>query len=107
MKKFEEMTMEEQKEIATLFVNWLRPYTHEVISAVMEKREEIINNEFAMNLLKELKVRTEKEEHDFRHSIGNLFRDYDTFKEFNPHSHPISHSNSYRDVLYDMFIKNR
>ena len=81
MKKFEELGFEEKKEITLLFANWLKDYTHEVIVKVISRRDEIINNEFAMNILKELKDREEKEEKDFAHSIGNLLGEFDTFKE--------------------------
>ena len=37
--------------------------------------------------------------------IEVLFTDYEEFKKYNPHNHPLQHSDSYRDVLYDMYIK--
>ena len=105
MKNFNEMKMEERREIAELFSNWLKDYTHEVIKVVMLKADDIINNDFAMHLLKELKVREEKEYEDFYDSIGHMISDFETFGEYDPHSHVLEHSNSYRDVLYDMYIK--
>ena len=99
------MILEERKETTLLFANWLKPYTHEVIIKVMEKKEENLSNAFAMNLLKELKEREEKEIKEFAHSIGNLIDEFETFKEFDPHNNPITHADSYRNVLYDMFIK--
>lgn len=105
MKNYKEMNWEERKDIAKLFANWLKNYTDTVIIRVMEQRDEIINNEFAMNLLKELLKREEAEYHDFSHSIGSLLSDFETFKEFDPHSHPTTHAKSYRDILYDMYIK--
>ena len=105
MKKFEELGFEERKEITLLLENWLKNYTHEVIVKVMEKRDEIINSEFSMNLLKELKEIEDKERKDFAHSIGNLLDEFDTFKEYDPHNHPLLHSNSYRDILHDMYIR--
>ena len=104
MKKFEELGFEERKEITLLFANWLKNYSHEVIVNVISRRDEIINNEFAMNMLKELKDREEKEEKDFANSIGSLLYEFDTFKEYNPHSHVLTHSKSYRDILRDMYI---
>lgn len=105
MKNFNEMDINKQKEIAQLFANWLEMYTTEVVISVMKKRDEIINNDFAMNLLSELKEREDKETKEFAHSIGNLMYDFDTFKDYNPHINTLTHANSYRDVLYDMFIK--
>ena len=104
--KFEEIeTYAERNEIILIFSNWLKDYTNEVIIKVMAKRDKIISNDFAMKLLKELKKREDKEREDFDNNIARLFRDYDGFKEFDMHNHPTTHSVSYRDVLYDMYIK--
>ena len=105
MKKIDEMNRTERDEIVLLFANWLQQYSHEAIIRVMERRDEIINNEFAINLLRELKERDEKEAKDFANSIGSLLMSFDDFKEFNPHNHPLTHANSYRDILYDMYIR--
>lgn len=106
MRTFNEIeSITERDEIILLFSNWLKKYTHEVIVKVLEKRDEIINNEFTMNLLKELKTREEKEKADFDNSIANLLYDFDGYKEYNPHNNPLTHANSYRDILYDMYIK--
>lgn len=98
MKQWDETTV-------ILFANWLHVYTKEVIAKVMEKRQEIIENEFAMKLLQELKEREEKEQQEFTENIGWLFRNFEEYKEFDPHNHCTTHANSYRDVLYDMYIK--
>ena len=105
MKKFDEMTIKEQQEITVLFANWLKQYTHEVILRKKKKRDEVISTDFAMNLLIELKEREEKEEKEFAHSIGHLLGEFNTFQEYDPHNNPCTHASSYRDVLYDMFIK--
>lgn len=105
MKKYEEFSFDERTEIKALFANWLEEYTHEVIKKVMAKSEEIINNEFAMNMLRELATRENKELHHFTDDIGNMLNDYETFKDFNPHNHVLEHSEAYRMVLYDMFIR--
>lgn len=106
MKELKEMNLEELNEVTVLFATWLEKYTHEVIVKVMERREEIVNNEFTMNLLRELYKREEEEKKEFKHSIGSLLRCYDDFKEYDPHNHVLEHSKSYRDVLYDMYIKD-
>ena len=104
MKKFEELDYEERKEIAKLFANWLKKYSNDVIIKVVEKREEIINNELVMRMLRELKEREEEEREDFEHSIGNLLRDFEVFKKYNVRNNPLTHSESYRDVLHDMYF---
>ena len=106
MKRFDEMDYTEKKEIAELFTAWLKPYTHNVIVAVLEKRDEIINNEFAMNLLRELYARQAKEHYEFINSMYNLLDDLELFAQYDPHNNPLTHSGSYRDILYDMYIRN-
>lgn len=105
MKKFEELSLNEQKEIVELFANWLNGYTHEVVVKVMKQADEIINNEFAMNLLKELKEREEYEYRDFSYSLKSLITNFDDFKEYDVNNHPLQHSKSYKDILHDMYIK--
>lgn len=103
--KLEEMNAYERKEIAELFATWLRPYVHEVIVQVLERRDEIVNNEATMHLLRELHAREVKENADFASSINFMLGSFDTFSQHDPHNHAFSHSRSYRDVLYDMYIK--
>lgn len=94
-----------ENEVIKMFANWLKDYSAPVIIQVMEKKNDILNNEYAMTLLKELMEREEKEAHEFTNSIKNLMDNYETFKKYNPHNHVLTHSGSYRDVLYDMYIK--
>lgn len=105
MKTFNELEFNEREEIKRLFANWLRQYTHEIITEVTAKADEIINNEFAMYLLRELRERQLSEKLDFDNSIGYLLEDHKTFALYNPHNHPTTHSDSYRDILYDMYIR--
>jgi hypothetical protein len=105
MRKFNEMSYDEREEVVELFANWLDMYTEEVIKKVLTKADEIINNEMAMMLLKELKERDEKESRDFSRSIKHLLDDYETFAEYQVRATCLTHAKSYRDVLYDMYIK--
>lgn len=102
---FNELDREKRNHTAHLFSVWLRCYTHEVIVKVMQRREEILNNPFTMNLLEELAKREEKEREEFAYSIGSLLENFDTFAQYNPHNHPLTHAGSYRDILYDMYVK--
>jgi hypothetical protein len=106
MKKFEEMDYSEQKEVAQLFADWLRPYCHEVIVKVIAKRDEIVRNDFAIGLMKELQKRQAEEINEFDSSIEFMMNDFDSFSKYDPNSHVLAHANSYRDVLYDMFIRD-
>lgn len=105
MKKFNELKLEERKEIAALFTNWLNDYTDEIIKRVLAKADEIINNEMAMHLLRELKARDEKEYKEFTDSIRFLLEDYESFSGHNARTTCLAHAKSYRDVLYDMYIR--
>ena len=105
MKKFEYLEWNEQNEIANLFANWLKNYTHEVICKVLVNRDEIINNDFVMNLLKELAIREKAEAEEFSVSMRYPLKAFDNHKEFDPHNHALIHAGSYRDILYDMYIK--
>ena len=105
MKKFENLDYSERKEIAKLFASWLRCYTHEVIVKVLERRDEILNNEATMHLLRELHERSEKEHNDFVMSLGCMLEAFDDFREYDPHNHATTHAGSYRDVLYDLYIR--
>lgn len=105
MKTFKDLSFDERKEIAPLLANWLRRYSDSVIKNIAQRIDEIISNEFSMNLLKELYERENKENEDFQHSLCNLFNNFDIFSEYDIYNYPLSHSQSYRDVLFDMYIK--
>ena len=106
MKKFEQLERNEKEEITVLLANWLSNYTHDVISKVLVRRDEIINNEFVVGLLKELKEREEAEKNQFVDNIGWMLRNPDEFNRYDPHNYPLIHAGSYRNVLYDMYIRD-
>lgn len=85
--------------------NWLGTYVNGIVIKVMAKFDEIQNNEFAVKMIKELYVRTLKEKEDEVRSFEGLMRDFNGYKDFNIYSHSLEHASSYRDILYDMFIK--
>ena len=102
-------TYEEQKDFANKLYSWLGMYTQEVIEHVMNQIDDIINNEHVMKMITELHERMQKEEKEekehFFYNLKNIEEgdaDY-----FTVHAHVLTHSNSYRDVLYDMFIRDR
>lgn len=104
-KQIKNLSYEEKIELAKKFECWLGCYTQEVVIKVLAKVEEIINNEFVMNLINELYVREEKEKKERINSISFLINDFESFKQYDIHNHCLTHSNSYRDILYDMFIR--
>ena len=93
------------RDIIELLANWLHIYSDDVVKRVMKKVDEIKNNDFALFLLKELYDREKDCYVDFIQSIDSLYYDYDYYSEYDVHSHPLLHAKSYRDVLYDMFIR--
>ena len=106
MKKWAELTGAERANVTDLFTNWLKDYTHKVVIQVLKRKDEILENEFAFNLLCELYDREQKEFKDLTNSINSLLNNYKTFAEYDVHNHPLEHSKSYRDVLYDMYIRD-
>lgn len=100
---------EEAKRIAMgasmheLFANWLRPYVHAIIKDVILRKDKIISNEYAVGLLRELYWRELDERSDFESDIRMMF-DHPDFTKYDPHTHPLTHSESYRHILYDMYI---
>ncbi len=104
------MTIERKEKVraaAPLLAYWLEPYTEEVIKKVLKKVDEIIDNEFTMHLLQELYDRGQKEKEDFINQITFLTTDYDTYSEFNVRNNILTHADSYREVLADMYIRNK
>lgn len=104
MKTYNELNYSEQKEIKELIGNWLSKYTHEVHLKVLPKINDIISNEMAMKLLKELKKREEEEFINYLSNIHHLMENFDFYQKFDVHS-SYKHAQSYRDVLYDMYIR--
>ena len=107
MKEFKDIELKKRKLIGKYIANWLKDYTQEVILRVLEKREEIVSNEFKIYLLKEIYVREAKEVEEFTNDIILLLENFEEFKQYDTHSHILTHSKSYRDILYDMYIDKK
>lgn len=107
VKEYRESTpFNEQKAFAEKLQVWLTMYTDEVYKKVMGKMEEIINDEVAIKLIDELYQRSMKEKEDERRTIMYSLGQDDDIAKFGIHNHCLTHSDSYRDVLYDMYIKD-
>lgn len=105
-----ELNYQERKELAILLEDWLSRYTEEIISYVLtNKLEAILEDETAMHMLKELSTRKQKEKgsriRHFEYMIMGL-QDNESIDSVCRyiHDYPLTHSKSYRDVLFDMFI---
>lgn len=102
-KKIEELSSEEQKEFARLLWSWLKEYKDEVVNKVLERAEEIYNDEATMTLLKELDKRQAEEEEQHEDDLyWTLTLDDKKFWRFEV----LTHSKSYRDVLEDKYIRD-
>lgn len=110
--KLEGIAWNDREQLAELFEAWLGYYTEEVVIKVMNEHfNEIITNEMVMNMLVELKERQEAEKKDRKRSFGSMIRNIcEDGKIDNAHclhNHCVTHANSYRDILYDLYIKER
>lgn len=91
------------KEIA----NWLKPYVDSVVKRVIKyKLTEILENQTACMMLRELYDREQKELNDFETSVENLINHFNEYEQFDIRSNCLTHSIAYREVLYDMYIRN-
>ena len=104
-KNVKNLTLKERGELAKKLECWLGCYTQEIINKVMAKINDIYNNDMVMNLINELYIRVQKEQKEEINSFELLLSDFNAFKEFDIHNHCLTHSKSYRDILYDMYIR--
>lgn len=108
IKEYREQTpLKEQREFAKKLQAWLSPYTNEVYKRVMCKMDEIIDNDFTLNLINELYEREQKEIEDETDNILYSLGYMDDIKTYGLHNDCLTHSKSYRDVLYDMYIREK
>ena len=105
MNKWEDLSYSERCDVAEWFTTWLQPYTKNVVNRVVCRIDEILGDDLAMGLIKELHEREAKERDDFKRHFSHLAEDFKGFAKYSPHNHAVTHSNSYRDILYDMYIR--
>ena len=100
-----------QQKLAALLESWLGMYTQEVFEHVMKQIDEIISSESTMKMLEELHSRMQKEQSRRVDSIWFGMKELSEGEKkltmSNLHNDVISHSQSYRDVLYDLYIRDR
>lgn len=109
MKKLSSLTYEEREQFSVKLQTWLGRYTDTVIQAVAPRFEEIYNDSTAMMLLTELHNRTLREQQDEISTFEMLIlsaAEGEGFEDWQVHNHPLTHAGSYRDILYDMYIKD-
>lgn len=113
-KKLAEMDWMEHEELARLLAPWLELYTKDVIGRVIDQLDDILANETAMMMIRELGEREEKEKCQFRSDLRYIFqakaeKDEDGYQKRLDwlRNYCLEHSKSYRDVLYDMYIRTK
>ena len=93
------------KEYAIKIVaNWLKNYSSEVVVRVMKNYDTIINDKTTYALLSKLYEKENKEEVDFIIDIKNIV-EYGVKDETLDMLRIGEYSQSYRDVLYDLYIR--
>lgn len=102
MTKFNMKRFTERQRLIKLAANWLKPYPENIINRALAQQDDIFSNPVTVRLLELL---YDKEKHDnacFKEEIGNFLLDgeYIGF-----HRTCTSNSNSYREVLYDMYLR--
>lgn len=108
IKEYREQTpLKEQRELATKLQAWLSPYTNEVYKRVMDRMDEILSNDFTLNLINELYEREQKEIKDEIDNILFSLGYMEDIERYGLHNDCLTHSKSYRDVLYDMYIREK
>lgn len=97
-------THEERALLAKKLNTWLGIYTYEVRKYALSQIDKILSDPTALYLLDELYTRTEKEE---KEATDNFYWFLGYSQEYRKHCDVLTHSKSYRDVLYDKFLKDR
>ena len=87
-----------------IVANWLKDYNNDVVVRVMEKYEQIINDETTYTLLSKVYEEENKEEETFIHDIEYIVK-YGIKDETKDMLRLGEYSRSYRDVLYDLYIR--
>lgn len=87
-----------------IVANWLKDYSNDVVVRVMEKYEQIINDKTTYTMLSKLYKEENIEEETFIHDIEYMI-EFGIKYETKDMLRIGEHSRSYRDVLYDLYIR--
>ena len=90
--------------VIKIVANWLKNYNSEVVVRVMKNYDTIINDKTTYTLLSNLYERENKEEVDFIIDIKNIV-EYGVKDETIDMLRISEYSQSYRDILYDLYIR--
>ena len=92
------------KEPIKIVANWLKDYSNEVVVKVMEKYEQIINDKTTYTMLSKLYKEENKEAETFIHDIEYIVK-FGIKDETKDMLRLGEYSRSYREVLYDLYIR--
>ena len=87
-----------------IVANWLKNYSNEVVVRVMKNYDTIINDKTTFNMLSKLYKEETNEEETFIHDIEYMVK-YGTKDETKDMLRLGEYSRSYREVLYDLYIR--
>ena len=99
-----------REELVLDIAYFCKPYVSELCDIVVSQIEFILENPGIQHLLRQLRIRGEQEQKEFNNKIGwriyEVIRQEITESEYDIHNCCMTHAGSYRDVLYDILIKN-
>ena len=87
-----------------IVANWLKDYSSDVVVRVMKNYDTIINDSTTLILLSELYQKENKENVNFIHDIEHMVK-YGIDDETKDMLRIGEYSRSYREVLYDLYIR--
>ena len=90
--------------VIKIVANWLKNYSNEVVVRVMKNYDTIINDNTTLTLLSALYQKENKEEVNFILDIKHIF-EYGIEEETKDMLRLVENSRSYREVLYDLYIR--
>ena len=90
--------------VIKIVANWLKDYNNDVVVRVMKNYDTIINDNTTLTLLIQLYQKENKEEVDFVHDIEHIV-EYGIEEETKDMLRLGEYSRSYREVLYDLYIR--
>ena len=90
--------------VIKIVANWLKNYSNDVVVRIMKNYDTIINDNTTLTLLSALYQKENKEEVNFILDIKHI-SEYGIEEETKDMLRLVENSRSYRDVLYDLYIR--
>ena len=90
--------------VIKIVANWLKNYSNDVVVRIMKNYDTIINDNTTLTLLSALYQKENKEEVNFILDIKHI-SEYGIEEETKDMLRLVENSRSYREVLYDLYIR--